>query len=616
MSEQALIQLENIIKKYPQTVALNDVSLEFYPGEIHAVVGENGAGKSTLMNIIAGLCKPDGGILRFDGQAVPAWNPRLAHRHGIAMVHQHFTLIPEMTVTENILLAGGRHTHFILNKKAAAGEITRLCNAYGLDMEPGALAGSLSPGQKQRAEIIKALYYQCRVLILDEPTAVLTGGESERLFSVLRQLAASGTAVLLISHKLDEIFDVSSRITILRQGTVAGRTKPGEMSVPQVARLMISGGEDVPAEEVGDRNSENISDRKLDQLRGRGVSGRNVSSREQEHVGMHAAASRPANAAMSGSDMSMSGNHALEIRNLYAAGPDGRSGVAGVSLTVDAGQIYGVAGVDGNGQSTLAAAIMGLVSKSNENSHGKPCGVREQGSKFNSGNKLNLGSILKQDGVLFIDGEDMTCASVQKILKKSVGYIPEDCQETGIIREMTLEENLILNSFSQEKYGHGPLMNWGNVRREAVRAMCDMDIRAFSGKQLAGTLSGGNQQKLVIARELGKRPKIMLAVNPTRGIDANAAQKIRNLFLQARREGCAILLISTDLDEILYLSDRIGVMYEGRMAAEFDGLLKESNGEIMDIRMVDQKMSGGALRCDKEKLLCEQIGLAMAGHRM
>ena len=481
------------------------------------------------------------------------------------------------------------------------------------------------------------------MLILDEPTAVLTGDETQRLFLVLRQLAGSGTAVLLISHKLGEVFDISSRITILRQGKAAGSTRPGEMSVRQVAQLMISGVENETSDNVGVRPpggrlpggrlpgewlpGEWLPGGRLpgERLPGGRLFGVQPPDAELNSVG------RP----VKGADATFEdAPAALEIRDLYAVGPDGRSAVNGVSLAVDRGQIYGVAGVDGNGQSTLAAAVMGLIPKLDKASWER--------LKAWPGGRLRIGKGASDlRGILFIYGEDLTCASPETLLEKPFGYIPEDCQETGIVSEMTLEENLILNSFSREKYGRGPFMDWGNVRREAVRAMCDMDIRAFSGKQTAGTLSGGNQQKLVVARELGKRPEILLAVNPTRGIDANAAQKICSLFLQARADGCAILLISTDLDEILYLSDRIGVMYEGRLAAEFDGLLsapkagdmsgveesaaeneesaaenKESAAENKESAAENKESAVKNRGILREQLLRRQIGLAMAGHSL
>ena len=548
MAQEVLIHLENIIKRYPGAVALNGVSMDFFPGRIHAVIGENGAGKTTLMRMIDGLCVPDGGRIVVDGQPMESWNTALARRHGIAMVHQHFTLISEMTVVENVLLAGGSLLPVRLGRAEAAGRIRQLCAAYGFDLDPLARAGSLSPGQKQRAEIIKALYYQCRLLILDEPTAVLTGGEVRRLFEVLRKLAAEGTAVVLISHKLDEVMEVCDAITVLRRGVVAGSCRAGEMTAAQVAALMTA--QDEASAEATERT-----------------------------LGMAVREATPEVRAAAASEKSsvVTVPPALEIRNLYlpgnSGGRDSRPELDGISLSLFKGEIYGIAGVDGNGQSGLTAALLGLA------------------PRLGRGEPTNG---LRRHDVVFINGEDMTSATPGQILARGVAYIPEDCQETGIVREMTVEENLILNSFRKEKYGRRFWMNWGAVRREAVRAMGALDIRAYSGKQPVGTLSGGNQQKLVVARELGKKPELIIASNPTRGIDANGAQKIRSEFLKASHGGCAILLISADLDEILYLADRIGVMCGGKIIAEYPGVKANANSE---------------------ETLREQIGLAMAGIR-
>lgn len=573
MAQEALIHLENIIKRYPGAVALNGVSMDFFPGRIHAVIGENGAGKTTLMRMIDGLCVPDGGRIVVDGQPVESWNTALARRHGIAMVHQHFNLIPEMTVVENVLLAGGRPLPVRLRRAEAVSRIRQLCAAYGFELDPMVRAGSLSPGQKQRAEIIKALYYQCRLLILDEPTAVLTSGEASRLFEVLRKLAAEGTAVVLISHKLDEVMEVCDVITVLRRGARAGSCRVGEMTAAQVAALMTA--QDETPVEAPERT-------------------RRVAVQDEASERTRRMAVPPA----------------LEIRNLYLPGKDGSRDILqeldGISLSLFKGEIYGIAGVDGNGQSELAAALLGLAPRLGlggppdgpkaASMQGKsapvPKAAKGKPQKWRGWRRHGALNGLRRHGIVFLNGEDVTSATTGQILARGVSYIPEDCQETGIVREMTVEENLILNSYRKEKYGRRFWMNWGAVRREAVRAMGALDIRAYSGKQLVGTLSGGNQQKLVVARELGKKPELIIASNPTRGIDANGAQKIRSEFLKASHGGCAILLISADLDEILYLADRIGVMCGGKIIAEFPGVKAHANSE---------------------ETLREQIGLAMAG---
>lgn len=619
MAHEAFIHLENIIKRYPGAVALDGVSMDFYPGRIHAVIGENGAGKTTLMWMIDGLCVPDSGHIVVDGQSMEPWNTAMARRHGIAMVHQHFTLIPEMTVVENVLLAGGRSLPVRLRKAEAVGRIERLCAEYGFDLRPQSQAGSLSPGQKQRAEIIKALYYQCRMLILDEPTAVLTGGEVSRLFDVLRKLAAEGTSVVLISHKLDEVFEVCDVITVLRRGTVAGSCCAGEMSAEQVAGMMTA------REAALETACEPIQEPTC------GVGHEHVCKSAQENEIFHDAGQHAGKcgadvfsecSGKTGISERISGEGVppvLEIRNLYVAGNGGRENrpeLDGISLSLSKGEIYGIAGVDGNGQSGLTAALLGLAPRlgrgerpdapkaatiqtsarqadaaQTDAAHAAAIQAAIAPSSEAADRKLQKCRGRHRRGVIFINGEDVTTATTGQILERGVAYIPEDCQETGIVREMTVEENLILNSFRKEKYGRRFWMNWGAVRRETVRAIGDLNIRAYSGKQTVGTLSGGNQQKLVVARELGKKPGLIIASNPTRGIDANGAQKIRSEFLKASRSGCAILLISADLDELLYLADRIGVMYEGKIIAEFPGVKATAYSE---------------------KALREQIGLAMA----
>lgn len=613
MAQEALIHLENIIKRYPGAVALNGVSMDFFPGRIHAVIGENGAGKTTLMRMIDGLCVPDGGRIVVDGQPVGSWNTAMARRHGIAMVHQHFTLIPEMTVVENVLLAGGRLLPVRLRRAEAVGRIRQLCAAYGFDLDPKARAGSLSPGQKQRAEIIKALYYQCRLLILDEPTAVLTGGEVQRLFEVLRKLAAEGTAVVLISHKLDEVMEVCDAITVLRRGVVAGSCRVGEMTAAQVAALMTV--QDEASVEAPERTRRVAVRDEASEQTGR-VAVREVWAAEATQAAVKLAASEilatpeVAEAAAPDKSSAVAVPPALEIRNLYLPGKDGgrdsRPELDGISLSLYKGEIYGIAGVDGNGQSELAAALLGLAPRLGlgeppdgpkaASMQGKsaptPKAAKGKPQKWRGWRRRGATNGLRRHGIVFLNGEDVTSAATGQILARGVAYIPEDCQETGIVREMTVEENLILNSFRKEKYGRRFWMNWGAVRREAVRAMGALDIRAYSGKQKVGTLSGGNQQKLVVARELGKKPELIIASNPTRGIDANGAQKIRSEFLKASHGGCAILLISADLDEILHLADRIGVMCGGKIIAEYPGVKANAISE---------------------ETLREQIGLSMAG---
>lgn len=492
------LTLKNITKQYPFVTALDDISVTFEPGKIYGILGENGAGKSTLMKVIAGVVPADCGTIFVNDNEQMSYDSRCAKQLGISMVHQHFTLVDEMRVMDNVLLANEENSLF-LRRKQAANRIKQMEDDYGLKVNPNAKVSSLSLGEKQRVEIIKALYKKCRLLILDEPTAVLTPTESKGLFELLRKVAADQTAVLLISHKLEELLDVCDQMIVMRGGKIVASDETAVFSRETLAALMI-----------GDAQLEM---QKLDTA---------VKNNMDKPV------------RLSVSDLS--------------AGDDTGKKIVNINFQIGDGEIYGIAGVDGNGQNLLMESLIGVVSK--------------------------------KTGSIIIDGKDVTKASTKEILNLGVAYIPEDCQNMGIVPDMTVEENLILNQYHNSKFGKHWL-DTKNIHKFSAQRIADGDIKAFDGKQMAGTLSGGNQQKLVAIRELEKDARLFVLTHPTRGMDVISAQKIHDRILKKKREGAAVLLVSSDLDEILTLSDRIGVMYEGQLVDGFIPSEREKIGWTM-----------------------------------
>ena len=486
--ENNRLELKNITKAFAAVVANNNLSLSVRAGEVHALLGENGAGKSTLMNILYGLLEPDSGSIFMDGQEVRINSPRDAIRHGIGMVHQHFMLVPTLTVLENVLLmlAGGDRG-FLPKAKQVRARISELSQKYGLDVEPDALVSNLTVGQQQRVEIVKAVYNETSLLILDEPTAVLTPTETVELFQIIKRFAESGKSVIFISHKLNELMELSSRITVLRAGQVIDTVNTSETGPQELSFLMVG--------------------KKLD-------------------MQLHRNEEPP-------------GNVVLNVQDLIVKSMSGALAVDHLDLQVRAGEVYGIAGVDGNGQSELVKCICALAQRE--------CG------------DINIGG----EGLL------LSC-SPKEVLGCSVAHIPEDRQRIGTVMTMTVAENLVLHNVDDPQFRTARLLDWKKIDAYAGGLVEQYDIRTPSVNAPIYALSGGNQQKLIVARELEKQPRLLLAMHPTRGVDIGAIDFIHKQIIAARNRGCAVLLVSTELDEILALSDRIGVIYKGRIKGEMD----------------------------------------------
>ncbi|HYJ60822.1 MAG TPA: ABC transporter ATP-binding protein [Actinomycetota bacterium] len=477
-SASPLVVFEGITKRFPGVVANDDVSLELRAGEVHALIGENGAGKSTLMHVLYGLYPPDAGRILVRGGSERIASARDAIALGIGMVHQHFVLVDPFTVTENIIL--GMEAGEIIDVEEEQAEVGALADSYGFQIDPSAVVEDLSVGEEQRVEILKALYRGAEILILDEPTAVLTPAEIDDLFGNLRRLRDDGKTIVFISHKLDEVLEIADRITVLRRGAVVGETTPSATSKAQLAEMMV---------------------------------GRPVLFRlEKPQVEL--------------------GPPTLEIRELRG----GR--LQGLSLEVRAGEIVGVAGVEGNGQRDLADAIMGL----------RP---------------LDGGSIV-------LDGADLAGRSTRQIRNAGVGFVSEDRHGQGLVLDMSLWENAVLGRQDDHPFS----IRFGvlaiRAMKELARRLIELfDVRTRSIETTARTLSGGNQQKLILARELDTDPKLLLAAQPTRGLDVGAIEFVWHQILDQKAAGKAVLLISAELDEIYALSDRIVTLYEGRITAEY-----------------------------------------------
>ncbi|MDR1966095.1 MAG: ABC transporter ATP-binding protein [Synergistaceae bacterium] len=482
------VEMERITKRYPGVLANDDVSLCVGAGEIHGLIGENGAGKSTLMNILYGLELPDSGVIRVFGREAAIGSPNAAIRLGISMVHQHFMLMPNMTVLQNIIL-GRAPTRFGFIDRAKAREaISDIIDRYDLAVDLDLKIYQLSVGQKQRVEIIKALYRRAKILVLDEPTAVLTPDETNRLMSVLRRLKEQGISIIFITHKLREVMEVSDMITVMRKGAVTGRVKGAEASAGSLSTMMV---------------------------------GRIVD------MSVPKAERKPAEEPI------------VEIDCLHALNSRGLPALRGVSFRIFPGEIVGVAGVEGNGQTELIEVISGL-------------------SRPLSGS------------VRFM-GLDVTHMPVRPRRELGMAHVPEDRLKQGVAASCSIRDNLVLGCYYRPPYSKLGVMDNNRLSGLAERLREDFDIKAPGTGGLLGTLSGGNMQKVVFARETHDSPKFLIAAQPTRGVDIGAIEYIRRRIMRLRDEGSAILLVSAELDEILSLSDRILVMYEGEIAAEVDG---------------------------------------------
>jgi simple sugar transport system ATP-binding protein len=488
------LEMRGITKRYPGVVANDAISLEIRPGEIHALLGENGAGKTTLMNVLYGLATPDEGEILLDGEPVRIAGPSDAIARGINMVHQHFMLVPVLSVADNILL--GEETmanRVFLDRKEAHRRILELGRSFGFEIDPEAKVSTLSVGWQQRVEILKALYRKARILVLDEPTAVLTPQETEEIFVVLRRLADQGHSIVFISHKLYEVLAIADRITVIRRGRVVGQRKPAETNEDDLAELMV---------------------------------GREV------QLTVDRGDSDP-------------GEPMLRVTGLEAADDRGQPMVRGIDLDIRAGEILGIAGVAGNGQDELVEAIVGMR---------KPTA-----------------------GQITLDGKDITGHGPRALNEAGVAYVPADRHRFGLILPFSIADNLVLTSYYRRPYARGVLQDGAAIERDAASAVARFDIRTPSVTARAATLSGGNQQKVVVAREFDRELKLLVLDQPTRGLDVGSIEFIHKQVIAKRDAQTAVLLVSAELDEVLELSDRIAVMYAGRIVAVLDGPTADKN---------------------------------------
>jgi simple sugar transport system ATP-binding protein len=498
------VELRGITKRFGPVTANEDVNLTIRPGEVLGLLGENGAGKSTLMNVLCGLYSQTDGDIIIDGKTVRFDGPGAAIRAGIGMVHQHFMLIPVFTVAENVVLGvepTGRLDH--LDLKSARAQVHAINDQYGLRVDPDALIEKLPVGAQQRVEIIKVLFREADVLILDEPTAVLTPQEVDEFFEIVKSLRDAGKALVFITHKLNEILEIADRISVIRAGRIVGGGVPRDLTRPQLAEMMV---------------------------------GRPVSF----DVEKEAFAPGPTR---------------LEIRDLTILRDSGDMAVDHLDLSVRGGEIVGIAGVQGNGQSALIEALAGLRAVA--------------------------------QGTVTFDGEDITRLSARQRHRIGIAHIPEDRQAAGLITNFTVAENMVLDSYYDKRFSKGPQIDWAKVNKAAAGLVLDFDIRTPSVFAQAGHLSGGNQQKLVVARELARDTKLVIAGQPTRGLDVGSIEYIHKRLIAARGEGDGVLLISSELDEILALSDRILVMFKGRIVAEY-------TADVADKAVIGLAMAGAA----------------------
>lgn len=498
------VELRGITKKFGEVVANSDVNLTIRPGEVLGLLGENGAGKSTLMNVLSGLYQPTAGQILIDGNPIEFAGPGDAIRAGVGMVHQHFMLVPVFTVAENVILGvepTGRLDFLDLEKANA--QVAEINETYGLRVEPNELIENLPVGIQQRVEIIKVLFRSADVIIFDEPTAVLTPQEVTEFFAIVKSLRDAGKALVFITHKLNEILEISDRISVLRDGKIVGEGDPKTISTLELAEMMVG---------------------------------------------------RPVDFSVDKEPFAP-GEVLLDVQNLTVLHEDDELAVDDIDLTVRSGEIVGIAGVQGNGQSMLVEALTGL-------------------------RQIAGGSVRFQ-------GQEITNTSPRERHRLGFAHIPEDRQRTGMIANFTIAENMVLDTYYDDRFSKGQIMDWDAAYKNAAQLVVDFDVRTPSIFTRAGDLSGGNQQKMVVARELSRETKLVIAAQPTRGLDVGSIEYIHARIVDARDSGDGLLIVSSELDEIIALSDRILVMFKGRFVAEFGA----------DARPVDKNA----------------IGLAMAG---
>ena len=475
------LELKGITKRFGSLLANDHIDVVVEPGQIHCLLGENGAGKSTLMNVLYGLYEPTEGEILIDGEPVSFRGPGDAMAAGIGMVHQHFMLVPVFTVAENVALgaestkAGG-----FLNLEETRRKIKEISDRYGFDVDPDALVEDLPVGVQQRVEIIKALVRDAKVLILDEPTAVLTPQETDELLDIMRQLKDSGTSIVFISHKLREVKAVSDTITVIRRGKVVGTAEPGA-STTELASMMV----------------------------GRAVS-----------LTLNKAPAQPQETT-------------FEVTNLTVIAPNGHHSVDGISFSIARGEILAVAGVQGNGQTELTEAILGLQER--------------------------------VEGSILLDGKELVGRSVKEVLRAGVGFVPEDRKVDGLVGTFSVAENLVLDLYDKPPFAKGISMNPAKILENANSRIGEFDVRTPSAAAAAGTLSGGNQQKVVMARELSRPLRLFIASQPTRGVDVGSIEFLHRRIVAERDAGTPVMIVSTELDEVLELADRIAVLYKGKL---------------------------------------------------
>lgn len=498
-----VIEMINIRKEFPGIVANDNITLQVKKGEIHALLGENGAGKSTLMNVLFGLYQPEKGEIKVKGEPVKITDPNVANRLGIGMVHQHFMLVQNFTVTENIILGSEPTKGGKINIQSAAKEIEELSKRYGLSVDPYAKIEDISVGMQQRVEILKTLYRGAEILIFDEPTAALTPQEIKELIQIMKKLIHEGKSIILITHKLKEIMEVCDRCTVIRKGRGIGTVNVSETNPDQLASLMV---------------------------------GREVHFKTEKE---EAAPTNPV----------------LEIDNIVVQDARGVSSVNGLNLTVRAGEIVGIAGVDGNGQTELIEAITGLK-------------------------KLKSGSIK-------LNGKEIGNLPPRKITESGVGHIPQDRHKHGLVLDFSIGENMVLQTYYQKPFSKSGILNFNNIFDKARKLIAEYDVRTPSEYTEARALSGGNQQKAIIAREVDRSPDLLIAAQPTRGLDVGAIEFIHSKLVEERDKGKAVLLVSLELDEVMNVSDRIAVIYEGQIVDIVDP--KQTNENELGLLMAGGK---------------------------
>jgi len=497
---EPILELRGITKRFPGVLANDHIDLKLYKGEILALLGENGAGKTTLMNILYGLYSQDEGEIFIKGKPINIKSPTDAIHAGIGMVHQHFMLIPVFNVTENVML-GNEYTRFggFLDKKKAAKQVLDISNQYNMHINPNTLIEDLPIGLQQRVEIIKILFHDAEILIMDEPSAVLTPQEVDELFKIMHNLIDQGKSIIFITHKLREVMECADRIMVIRAGKVVGEATPAEADPEKLASMMV--GRPVELKVVKEL------------------------SKPQESV--------------------------LKVENLTVVNKDKKIEVDDISFEVRANEILGIAGVQGNGQTELVRCLTGLM-------------------------KSKLGKIS-------ILGQETTNFDPRQITELGVAHIPEDRQKDGLVLPISVEDNLVLSTYYKAPFAKGVILKPEKINKNAVQLIEDFDIRTPGPTVAVGGLSGGNQQKVIVAREFSRPIKLLVAAQPTRGLDVGSIEYIHRRLIEKRDEGCAILLVSTELDEVMQLSDRIAVMYRGKILAIVDADIatKEDLGLLM-----------------------------------